>query len=210
MISRGTIFTLALILAGCASTTPKPQPVQSYRSEGLSAAHRILVLPFAPESEFPDQADMVTARFVEAIRRGPFTILPLPDAALSTSLVEDVRLRGSVRTADLVTLQREYRVDAVVIGSITRYDPYAPQVLGLDVKMVSTRSGAILWQARKVFDATSEPIQTDALVWYDRIVIASGEEFGPEVVLLSPKAFARYACTRLAETMVTETKVAVR
>jgi len=210
MIRLTAALTLAAVLTGCATVKSKPEPVRSYRSDGLAAAQRILVLPFAPESEFPDQAEMVTARFTQAIRRGPFTILPLPDAAVTTSLVDDVRLRGSVRTADLVTLQQEYRVDAVVIGAITRYDPYAPQVLGLDVKMVSTRSGAVLWQARKVFDARTEPIQADALAWYDRIVVESGAEFGPEVVLLSPKAFARYACGRLAETMVGEVKVAAR
>jgi hypothetical protein len=205
-----TVSLAGLLLAGCASAPPPAPDVRSYRSPSIGAVDRILVLPFIPENDFPDQADMLTARFIQGIRSGTFTVLPLPDASVTTSLVADVRLRGSVRAADLVKLQEDYRVDAVVIGSVTRYDPYAPQVVGLDVKLVSTRSGMILWQARKVFDATEESVHRDALAWYDRYVSETEAEFGPEVVLLSPKAFARYACSRLAESMVGETRVARR
>ncbi len=203
-------FLAAFLLTGCLTTKPSSTELRSYRSPSIGAVDRILILPFTPESRFPDQADMVTARFTQGIRRGAFTVLPLPDAAVATSLVDDVRIRGSVRTADLVRLQEDYRVDAVVIGAVTRYDPYAPQVLGLDVKLISTRSGMVLWQARKVFDASDAGVHSDALAWYDRYVNETDAEFGPEVVLLSPKAFARYACARLAESMMGETKVARR
>ncbi len=201
---------VALLLTGCTRSTPPAPEVQSYRSPTIAAVDRILVLPFTPEHDFPDQADMLTARFMQGIQGSTFTVLPLPDASVTTSIVDDVRLRGSVRSADLVKLQEHYRVDAVVIGAVTRYNPYAPQVVGLDVKLVSTRSGMVLWQARRVFDASEESVHADALAWYDRYVNETEAEFGPEVVLLSPKAFARYVCARLAESMVGETKVAAR
>lgn len=204
---RRALPLLVLCLAACRTTPASPQ-VSPYRSEAITAVRRLLVLPFTPESEFPDQADMVTARFVQYIRCGSFTVVPLPEAPFADALVEDVRLRGAIRAEDLIRLEKEYRVDAVALGAVTRYDPYAPQVLGLSVQVFSTRTGAVLWACQKVFDASSPQIAEDALRWYDRHVEETGAEFGPEVVLLSPKAFARYACARLAESLVTEIRVA--
>jgi hypothetical protein len=174
----------------------------------MDRVRRVLVVPFTAENEFPDQSAMVTARFTEALRRGPFSVLPLPDATLTESLVHDVRLRGTIRAQDLVQLDRTYRVDAVVLGTVTRYDPYAPQILGLDVKILSTRTGVVLWASSRVFDASSDRVANDALSWYDRYVDETGAEFGPEVVLLSPKAWARYVCDRLARSITAETTVA--
>jgi hypothetical protein len=201
---------LVLVLAACRTAPPGGPSVSPYRSEAMTAVRRLLVLPFTPESEFPDQAEMVTARFVQYVRCGSFTVVPLPEATFADALVEDVRLRGAIRAEDLIRLEKEYRVDAVALGTVTRYDPYAPQVLGLSVQVLSTRTGAVLWSCQKVFDASSPQVADDALRWYDRDVEETGAEFGPEVVLLSPKAFARYACARLAESLVAETKVARR
>jgi hypothetical protein len=209
---RLALLVLLVAVAGCETTSPPAEDpeMELYRSREASSVRRVLVLPFAPETEFPDQAPMVTARFVQALRRGTFTVLPLPDEELTAALAEDVRLRGTIRAEDLVELEREYRADAVIIGTITRFDPYAPQELGLDIKAVSTRTGAVLWSAERLFSASSHSVAEDALAWYDRYIEKTGSEFGPEVVLLSPKAFARYACSRITDPLVGERTVARR
>ena len=71
-------------------------------------------------------------------------------------------------------------------------------------------AGAVLWAATRVYDASSEHVAQAALDWYDRYVDETGAEFGPEVVLLSPKAYARFVCARMAASITSETTIAAR
>ena len=203
------LLLVPLCLIACRTVAPAPQP-PTYRAEALGGVRRMLVVPFVAENEFPDQAEMVTARFTQALRKGRFSVVPLHDSAVAEDLAEGVRLSGTMRADDLIRLEKDYGVDAVVLGTVTRYDPYAPQVLGLDVKVLSTRTAAVLWASSRVYDASTDRVAHDALRWYDRFVEETGAEFGPEVVLLSPRAYARYVCARMAASITSETTVADR
>jgi hypothetical protein len=201
------LVPIAVLFVACAA--PPRSPAKPRISQGFWEVRRVLVLPFTAENEYPGQAEMITGSFTQALRRGAFSVVPAPEALLTTTLSKDVA-RGVLRLQDLVELESAYRADAVIIGSITRYAPYAPQVLGLDVKVISTRTGVVLWSAQKVFDMTSDAIAKDAVGWYERYVDEAQADYGPEVVFLSPTAFARYACHRLTDSMIEETRLARR
>jgi hypothetical protein len=210
MIPAPRAVCLALVTLALAACASGPPPATTPRiSQGFWEVRRALVLPFAAENEYPDQADMVTRHFTQALRRGSFSVVPAPDSLVTEGLRQDVS-RGLLRLEDLVELETAFRVDAVVIGTVTRYAPYAPQVLGLDVKVISTRTGVVLWSSQKIFDMTSDEIVKDAVAWYERYVDEAQADYGPEVVFLSPKAFARYACHRMTDSMVDERRLASR
>jgi len=74
-----------------------------------------------------------------------------------------------------------------------------------DLSLISTRTASTIWRVAQVFDASRDAVASDAVAWYAAEVAGADAPFGPEVVLLSPKAFAHYVCRRVAETLETPT-----
>jgi hypothetical protein len=82
--------------------------------------------------------------------------------------------------------------------------------LGIQVTLVSARTGEVLWSANALFDARDSAVAQDVHNWHDTHLAPSKSLEGWRLVLLSPSRFAAYACSRLADTWDPPAPVSVR
>lgn len=206
-MTRRAMLPLAVVLAaaGCAPPPPlaPPRPVvlpeiRAYHASELAQAGRLraLVLPFLHADRVASAS--VTAAFSLALAKAQhFEVLP-PDGPEAT-LARQLRVWDGhcLDVHALTVLRRRLRVDALVCGTILRYRPYNPPVLGLRVQLVATRSGAVLWGAEGTLDAGDDGTQYLMRQHHDLWLEEPPRSLGWRVLLHSPRQFNQFAAHQL-------------
>jgi hypothetical protein len=103
---------------------------------------------------------------------------------------------GQVDIESLIIAQKAYLADAFLFGSVTQYKPYDPPVLGLKLRMLSARTGDVIWAADALFNAH----ESDVRLMAERYFQNSGLRdrlYGPDLVFMSPKLFADFAAAQV-------------
>ena len=154
-----------LTFAGCEALNPPRQlPVPHYRAEAdaLQDVRRIMVLPFRVEDGVQtDTWQVRNAMLRELAKVQRFEVVPLPERAPEHGPVHEALVRGRLDTSSLAELTQRYRIDGVVLGTVTAERPYTPPHLGVRVALVSLHDGATLWKVDSVFDAADARVVED-------------------------------------------------
>ena len=205
---------LSVILTGCALLRKEPPPrldisARTYPVDGSRAVRRVLFLPFANQTEYRDQEKVAEKAFAEACaRRRLFEIvLPPPEAEKHLRNCRPSR-DGTFPATLLVELATRYKVDAVLVGTLKLYDPFAPPILGIKADLISVYDGAVLRSMDGVLDARDRDVIRDIDRYCRDACSASSTLFDDHLVVTSPEMFARYACDRMVGAMFPEQKPA--
>jgi hypothetical protein len=194
-----------LALAACSLWSPEPQalPINVFFADArdLANVRRVVVLPFTAAAGLVADTGLVRAAFLDELTKlQRFEVVPLPEAA-----PEDERLyrsleRGRLSTQDLVELGARYRVDGLILGTVTSWRPYLPPHLGLRVHLLSIHSATQVWAAEGLYDAADGAVREDLEEYAATFAAEEASLHGSEIHLISPRKFARYVCHRLAGT----------
>ena len=123
----GAILLIGLTLTGCGTNKKEmPIPLQP---------RALAVVPFLNQSgsEHIDIMAVTDEFYTELQQVENFKVVPV-DRVLSemSKLDKNLNLRGP---EDALTLAQNLGVEAVIVGAITRYDPYFPPKLGIIVQI---------------------------------------------------------------------------
>ena len=189
------VFALA---AGCAA--PPPQRMATYMSPTLpdELPARVVVVPFSAPACTADDGPMVTQSMALAIQS---TLLcdVVPARAEDERLAAESALwqRGKVDVESLVVARKNYMADAFLFGTITQYKPYDPPILGLKLRMLSARTGDVLWAAEALFDAHDQTTRSKARDYFKDSGLR-GRLYGPDLMFMSPKLYAGFVASEIA------------
>ncbi len=203
MTNTTSVTALALVGASLLLATGCAGPEIAIRStwdEAAPTPRRIGVIPF----DGPDRpsSDLISAAIGEALARklGAPTVRIEAEGGGAERLREGMR-RGQLPTRMILSTSARHGVDAVLIGRITRYRPFPPQAIGIEVALVSAVTGQVVWNAMGVVDA-SDPATLRAARGGAFGLLARGAPVGvleslddPQQAFLtleSPDAFARF------------------
>jgi len=193
---------LGALFTGCAAPSPSRvtiQRVATYISPAMAEnpPGRIVVVPFASPVCEPEAGRMATASLAMAIQ-GTLccdTVLP---AEGDERLAAESALwqRGRVDVESLIVAQKAYLADAFLFGTVTQYKPYDPPVLGLKLRMLSARTGDVIWAADALFNAHENDVRVLA-EYYFRNSGLKDRLYGPELQLMSPKLFSDFVAAQV-------------
>ena len=82
-----------------------------------------------------------------------------------------------------------------MVGTITSRRVVPPQVLGVQLDLISCETGATIWSADLMLDAARTDVQEAVATWSNDDL---GREDGGAMVLLSPRRYAHFAAYQLA------------
>ena len=100
----------------------------------------------------------------------------------------------------LVALAARYKLDGVLVGTITSYRPYLPPTLGMRTKLFSVHSGSYVWAAEGLYDAKDARTMEDLEHYQKSFLATETSMHGMRINLLSPARFAAYVSHRLVGT----------
>jgi len=198
-VTRLALALLAL-LVGCAAPQEVP-PLATARMVsdfGTYRLERVGLLPPVGASLTEQQQDHVQAACqaefsaacaLEVVR------LEAPDLEAVPAL--EPHRRGSYSAEAVLALARRYRLDGLLIPTVTDLQVHPPQRLGLSVDLVSAETGQALWSSAVRLDAAQAATRESIETWA-RAHQGDVSDHTWEVTLLSPRRFARFAAFHLA------------
>lgn len=200
-----SIAGAAALLAACAVPPKEKLPAPAAVRDPVldqRPVQRVLLLPLVDEcGHGPGSAVVSDAVHEEIAKTRRFKVVR-PDSADSARLAaRGPRNNGRIPVTVLVDLGRRYGVDAVLFGALTRYRPYPPPLVGLDLVLLDVQTGSVLFAADDLVDASDRAAANSMDAFY-REESARGETlFGPEIVRTSPVWFARFAARRIVRVL---------
>lgn len=195
---------LALVAAGCAMG-PAEVPM-------MGAAHiatdfdsyrlrRVALLPFRSldgqgEALASHEVGALEASFHAELTGGTdYDLIPLRRHDLAAVLPPDP-FRDGWYTAEAIRVLRDrFHLDGLLVGTVTSRRVVPPQVLGVQLDLISCETGATIWSADVLIDAAQRGTREAVGVWARREL---GAEDDGAMVLLSPRRFAHFAAFQLA------------
>ena len=196
---------VALLLAGgCAQTPISTDLVSSFRSPNFDALaiRRVVVVPFDCYVGDLKAVSTVTGAFAQKLQElGRFEVIYQPD--MLKDIDEEAKLwqRGQINLAVLAKASEEYQADAFVFGTITRYHPYDPPVLGLKVGFAAAGNGQFIWQADGVFDAKTARVADAVKDYYKKRYERENYFYGWRVMLVTMERYAEFVCDAIVDSL---------
>ncbi len=167
-----------------------------------SNIQRVLLLPFTVESGRDKVVDEVTEAFlVELQKKSTFEIVKSQEFQDILSQQKDVWSRGLIKPETIVEAKNRYKVDAIIIGKITQYQPYEPPVLGIKIGMFSARSGNIMWSTDAIFDSSEASVIQLLKTYYKKTYQKKQSLYDWKIILLSMKRYARFVAYHMVDTL---------
>jgi len=184
--------------------TKKYDTINYHKSEEYlnSRLHRVLLLPFTVESQRDKVVDEVTdAFYIELQKSGKFEIIVPQGFQDILALQNDIWNRGLIRSETIEEAKRRYKVDALIFGTITQYQPYEPPVLGIKIGMFSAISGNIMWSSDAIFDSSDASVVKLVKTYYKEHYKRKQSLYGWKIILLSMKRYAQFVAYHMVDTL---------
>ncbi len=198
---------LLAFVASCAIETPKmrmpdtdPLAVAQRSSDFASyAVHRVGLVPFGGVELNAQQAGVLQSAFATELgSAASFEIVALDSRDLDGVVSSQPFRRGYYEPRTIIELAKRFRLDALLVGTVTQLRTYSPQVLGLEIELVSAETGQAIWTSSVSLDSGDERVKHAISVWCNNQRESTVTPENLELVLLSPSRFARFAAHEVA------------
>jgi hypothetical protein len=216
MISRRhfAFAAAAAVVTGCTTLNPlnqdagpRYQPTNVYLAvrklpENL---RRTAILPLHFDGQPPAEESRALLQNTlrdEAIATRKFEVIPVPAEQLRRWIGQASLLPEGPMPPDLLRkLRDEAGCDAVMLGRIPSYRPYAPVAIAVDLKLVRTETGQILWGVDELFDSARGDVARAARDFFKAEHGGPSEMADPQADLRSARLFSRYVFRSALATM---------
>jgi hypothetical protein len=101
-----------------------------------------------------------------------------------------------VDVESLIVAQKAYLADAFLFGTVTQYKPYDPPVLGLKLRLLSARTGDVIWAAEALFNANERDVRAMAEGYFANSGLKD-RLYGPELIFMSPRLYADFVAAQV-------------
>jgi hypothetical protein len=201
---RRGVCALAVLAGACQfPQPPEAKPVNAFFADprDRDRVHRVMFLPLVPAPGVNAPADALRAAVLDELAKiQRFELVPLPEHNDEDDAIYHAVLQGEQPLSALVSLGRRYRIDGVVLGTITSYRAYPPAHLGLRLELVSLHSGRAVWAAEGHYDAAEEATSADVQHFARSYLAKEASMHGWEINVISPTRFASFVAHRLVAT----------
>jgi hypothetical protein len=192
----------ALLAAGCGEEPGPPRLNFHLRSRAeLERVRRVVLMNLSDEAAQPDIAAGMTGALYRALQdRRLFHVELLRGGHPAESLLQKGP-QGPYSLEELADIRDALQCDAVLVGSLTAFQPYPRMQIGLVLRLLDLRSAKAVWSVDLVWDARDKDVQA-ALRRYFRDYV--GREYQPldwQIGTISPDAFEKFVAHEVVRTL---------
>ena len=188
-----------LAMSGCSGTfygnSKVYQPAGSYYlnpNKKPSSIGSVAIFEFENKSDHPTISSDMTKEFYTRMQKsagfGTFFIDQKDPAWTSYRL--DTYGRYSVD--ELREISKALRCQAVLIGTITEYQPYPHMTMGIRLKMVDLFDGQLLWAYENSWDCSDKQTQDEMLYYFKNTTRFGDSEVQKKLITISPLNFIKF------------------
>jgi len=200
-----TALLASVLASGCNvvlnTTVTEPQYYYVNPNKNLSAVGRAVLIEMNNDSTYPQiSADMTDALFQAIQKKQIFSIhlLNQTDPALrSLQLHNDAELS----LEQLGPIRKTLNCNAVLMGTVTTYQPYPHLSIGLRLKLVDLSDGQLLWGFEQIWDTTDKSTERRIKNYFEAQIRSGITPLHEQLVVVSSLKFVKFVAYEVAETM---------
>lgn len=184
--------------------------------KNLSTVGRVAIVELDNDSSYPQISTDVTEAFFEALQKKQvfgLTVVRQNDPAwhslqsqLESGSSPHLQKAASGISAaysleQLSAIRETLNCDAVLIGTITEYQPYPHMAIGLRLKLVDLRDGQLLWALEQIWDSADKTTEYRIKKYFQRQMRSGFAPLREKLVVISPLKFVKFVAYEVAETV---------
>jgi hypothetical protein len=165
----------------------------------LSSLGRVALVELDNGSSYPEIAKNATdAIYVGLQKKQHFGLTSIAqDEEIWRSLQSDSD--SSYMPEQLLEMRNVLKCDAVLTGAVTQYEPYPHMSIGMRMRLIDLRNGALLWAVEQVWDSADKGV-SQRIKQYLKSQKDSGSG-SEELVAMSSLKFLKFVGYEIAETL---------
>lgn len=204
MRSFALCLTLLVTFSGCRiiETAEPPQGHFYLNPYGdIAAVSRVVLLELENQSTQPELADQLTLALADGMgKRHLFAVRTITrNDELWTALNLDNITAYSYE--DLDSIRQSVKADAIVFGTIKRYNSYPHMLMALHLKMVNVHNGELIWAIEEVWDSTDKNVELRMKRFFSDEMRTGYQPMNWEVLITSPRAFNKFVIYEVISTL---------
>lgn len=206
MKTGGLLLTIVIILScsGCRVIQPIEEPQGHYYlnpKSDFTAVSRVVLLELENESTYPELPAQLTQALADGLgKKHLFSVRTISRTdPLWTRL--DLDNISTYSYEDLDQIQQELKADALVFGTIKRYQSFPHFQVAMHLKMVDLRQGRLIWAMEEVWDSTDKQVELRMRRYFENNMSAGYEPLNWQVFITSPRAFNKFVVSEIAVTL---------
>jgi hypothetical protein len=197
-------FLLPVLLSGCSIYSASAPTAEYYYlnpDKDLSAIGRVAIVELDNDSSYPQISADVTEMLFQALQKKQIFGLTIvrQKAPAWRSLQVDMNSRYTL--AELFAIRKTLKCDAVLIGTVTEYQPYPHMSIGLRLKLVYLADGQLLWALEQIWDTADKTTEHRIKNYFQREMRAGFAPSREQLVVVSPLRFVKFVVYEVAETL---------
>jgi len=208
MISLRKILVLLLLfsLSGCSihiAATPTVDEYCYYLNPGkdVSAVGRVAIVEMNNNSSFPQISVDVTEALFQALQKKQIFGLTRVSHSDPDWRSLQLDLDSKCTPEQLTAASNLLKCNAVLVGTITEYQPYPHMAIGLRLKLVDLKDGQLLWALEQVWDCSDKTTES-RISNYFRCQMRSGlVPLQEQLVVVSSLNFIKFVAYEIAQTI---------
>jgi len=194
-----------LFWPGCAVIRPGGKPAADYYYvnpvRDLSSVGTAVVVELRNESPYPQISADVTQTLFEAIQKKHLFGLSLIRKSDPRWRNLQIRPDSAYNLDQLLATRKALGCDAILIGTLTTYQPYPHMTIGLRLKLIDLNDGQLLWGLEQVWDTADKSTERRIKNYFERQMRSGFAPLSEQITLLSTINFVKFVAYETAETL---------
>ena len=203
-IRRLFLALSAIVLAGCSIYEVPRQAANYYyldSDKDLASIGRVAIIELTNESSYPQISSEVTEVLFHSFQKRQLfglSIVYLNDPAWR-SLQLDVN--STYTLEQLLAIRKALKCDAVLVGTVTGYQPFPHMSIGLNLKLIDLRDGQLIWALEQVWDTADKTTEFNIKRYFEKQLRSDFAPLHERLMSLSPIEFIKFVAYEVAETL---------
>jgi hypothetical protein len=193
-----------MLAGGCRIQEPAERPVGNYYlspAADFEQIGKVVLLELENPTRHPDQGRQFSEILADGMGKKHLFSIRLvrrSDPSWQRFDLDSVR---RCTPQQLAQIRQNLGADAVVFGTIHRYDSYPHLLLGVQVKMLDLRTARIVWGIEDVWDSTERITQRRIQRYFQTQVRTGYEPMNWRIFENSPLYFNKFVAYEITETL---------
>lgn len=197
------LLLLPVLLSGCRFDAIC-KPVANYYylnpDKDLSAVGRTALVELANDSAFPRiSADATEALFQALQKKQLFGLTVIRQSDPEWRKLQ-LDMDSTYTFEHLFAMRETLNCDAILVGTITGFEPYPYLAIGLRLKLIDLADGQLLWALEQIWDTTDKTTQNRIKDYYS-FNLPSFETLQEKLGTVSSLKFLKFVTYEIAETL---------
>ena len=201
---KTAFLVLPILLSGCGfNAACKPAANYYYLNpdKNLNAIGRTALVELANDSAFPLISVDVTEALFQALQKKQvfgLTVVHQNDPAWRSLRID---MDSAYTLEQLSTMRKTLNCDAVLIGTVTVFEPFPHLTIGLRLKLIDLADGQLLWALEQIWDTTDKTTRVRVKKYYRHHLLPGFETLQEKLGTVSSLRFLKFVAYETAETL---------